>query len=242
MLQWGMDLQALVETYQVPVHARTTVEHAKIVLLVGISGAGKDTIKKSLLNRPEFGDIVSHTTRAPRQNSGVMEQDGIDYHFIDSTEAARMLEAGEFVEAKFVHGTVYGTSVREVLNASQAGVAITDIDVQGVSEYKAVSDEVVAIFVVPPNYNTWLERLKKRYTTEEEFQHEWPKRRESAIRELRQALNVPYYHFVINDELARATKAAAEIAQRPDIFTRKDDEARLEARDLLDEILAQEQP
>jgi hypothetical protein len=81
-----------------------------------------------------------------------------------------------------------------------------------------------------------MRRLKRRYTTDEAFLREWPKRRDSAIKELTRALEVPYYHCVINDNLERAVGVVAEIAQRPDVFTRKDDEARLAARDLLRNI------
>lgn len=231
-----MDLDKLVANYHPPKAAREIIKNTKIALLVGISGAGKDSIKRELLKRDGFGEIVSHTTRQPRENEGVLEQDGRDYHFIDEDKARTMLREGDFVEAKFVHGTIYGTSIEEVRRAGEAGTAITDIDVQGVSEYKAVSDKVVAIFVIPPSYEEWRRRLERRYTTHEEFLHEWPKRRESAIKELRRALELPYYHCVVNDDLDRAVEVTAEIAARPDIFTRKDDEARLLARDLLRKI------
>lgn len=231
-----MDLQKLIEAYTPPAHAVEVIRHSKIALLVGISGAGKDTIKKALLRDPEFHDIISHTTRPPRENEGVLETDGVDYHFIDSDQARDMVTNGEFVEVKYVHGTVYGTSIAEVERASRDGIAVTDVDVQGVAEYKEVSNGVVAIFVVPPSYDAWISRLKRRYTTNEDFLAEWPKRRDSAIKELTRALEVPYYHCVINDSIERAVEVTAEIARRPDMFTRKDDEARLAARDLLQQI------
>ena len=232
-----MDLEKLVENYTPPEVAVDIIEHAKIALLVGISGAGKDTIKKSLLRQGGFNEIISHTTRRPRSNEGVMERDGVDYHFIDETEVRQMLAEGKFIEAKFVHGTVYGTSIEEVARAGRSGTAITDVDVQGVAEYKAASSKVVAIFIIPPSYEEWIRRLKHRYATDEEFNREWPKRRQSAIMELQKALELPYYHCVINDDLSRAVKVASEIANRPDVFTRKDDEARLVARDLLQQIM-----
>lgn len=235
-----MNLEQLIENYQPPQDAIEVIKNTKIVLIVGISGAGKDTIKRELLKQPGFREIISHTTRAPRANVGVMEVDGVDYHFIDDEIARTMLETGEFVEAKFVHGTVYGTSIREVAAAGADGVAVTDIDVQGVSEYKAVSSAVRAIFVVPPDYPTWIQRLKQRYASEEEFLKEWPRRRQSAINELTRALELPYYHCVINDDLDRAVRVTAEIAQRPDTFTRQDDEARLATRTLLEQIRTQE--
>jgi len=231
-----MDLEKLIASYKLPKDAAKIIKHTKIALLVGISGAGKDTIKHALLRQAIFGEIVSHTTRQPRYNEGVLEKDGVDYHFIDDEKAHDMLQNGEFVEAKFVHGTVYGTSVKEIREAAQRGVAITDIDVQGVEEYKKVSSKVVAIFIVPPDYDTWVARLKRRYSTNEEFLKEWPKRRASAIRELTRALELPYYHCVINDDIDRAVHVVSEIAHRDDIFTRKDDEARIVARDLLLQI------
>lgn len=235
-----MDLRQLIEEYQPPMAAIETIRHAKIALLVGISGAGKDTVKKALLNQPGFADIVSHTTRQPRTNAGVLEVDGEDYHFVAEVAAKAMLENGEFVEAKYVHGTVYGTSIAEVRRASSRGVAITDIDVQGVTEYKNVSNEVVAIFIVPPTYEVWLQRLRQRYASEDEFNAEWPKRRDSAIQELAKALLVPYYHFIINDNLDEAVSAAvAIISHSSDEFHSKDDEARLAARRLLASIREQ---
>ena len=61
------------------------------------------------------------------------------------------------------------------------------------------------------------------------------------MKELEHALSVPYYHFIINDELDRAVRVAEEIAHRSDSFNRHDDEARLLARDLLDEIRSAQQ-
>ena len=84
------------------------------------------------MQSPEFADIVSYTTRQPRQNKGVWEREGIDYNYIDEATAARLLESHAFVEAKFVHGTVYGTGVKQIEDIRDAGkIAVTDINVQG---------------------------------------------------------------------------------------------------------------
>jgi len=232
-----MNLEESIANYQPTAEAIAVVKQAKIVLLAGIAGAGKDTIKGRLLQRDDFHDIVSHTTRPPRSNNGIDEIDGIDYRFIDITTAQAMIQNHEFIEVKFVHGTVYGTSVAAVRDASDNGkIAITDVDVQGVDEYKAISSQVIAIFVLPPSYEAWLERLHKRYASDDEFSAAFPRRRESAIKELKRTLAVPYYHFLINDDLERAVQAADEIAHQSDVFHRKDDEARLVARDLLQAI------
>lgn len=231
-----MDLEQLITDYYPPQGAVEVIRQTNIVLIVGISGAGKDTIKRELLALPEFQEIISHTTRAPRANAGVMEIDGVDYHFIDMATAQEMLVGGEFVEAKLVHGTVYGTSVREVARAGEVGVAITDVDVQGVAEYKAVSADVRAIFVVPPDYDTWVSRLRQRYATAQEFEDEWPKRRNSAIQELSKALDAPYYQCVVNDTLEQAVQDAMSIALRQDEQQAQDAAARQAAKTLLEQI------
>lgn len=231
-------LAELIAHYQPTDATIELVRATKIALLVGISGAGKDTVKKELLKKPDYQDIISHTTRAPRANNGVHEVEGADYHFVDHDTAERMVKSHNFVEAKLVHGTVvYGTSVAELKKAhDEQKVAITDIDVQGVAEYKELSPQVVAMFILPPDFSTWRARLAKRYATKEEFDAEWTKRRDSAVKELTHALEVPYYHFIVNDELEHTVRIADEIAHQPDVFHRKDDEARLRARDLLEAI------
>ena len=229
-----LTLAQQINEYQPTEATAALVSSTKVALLVGISGAGKDTIKRELLKRPGFRDIISHTTRPPRVNNGILEINGIDYHFSDDARVSKLLANRAFVEAKLVHGIVYGTSASELQAAHDAGqTAITDIDVQGVSEYKRLSSGVVAIFILPPSYKVWRERLAQRYETSEAFLAEWDKRRTSAISELQHALEVPYYHFVISDDLSRAVDAADLIAHRPDTFHRMDDEARLKARDLL---------
>lgn len=232
------NLAKLVTEYVPSRKALDLVSLVKVVFLVGISGAGKDTIKKEILKDPSYYDIISHTTRAPRKNSGQFEVDGEDYHFISEEKAKDMLINQEFIEAKFVHGTVYGTSVDEFEKSkNQSKIAITDIDVQGVSEYKKISQSTVAIFILTPTYEDWVKRLSKRYETKEDFMTEWPKRYKSAIDELNHALEVPYYHFVLNDSLEDAIDSVHKIAHKPDLFNRKDDEARLAARDLLEQII-----
>ena len=235
-----MNLDKQIDNFIISNRATELVKATKIALLVGISGAGKDTIKRALLETQQFGEIVSHTTRLPRKNHGIDEVDGKDYYFISEKNAQEMLSMHEFIEVKHVHGNIYGTTIGALEKAASQGVAITDIDVQGVKEYKKISSDVIALFILPPSYEVWLQRLRSRYASDDEFQAEWPKRRASAVSELTQALETPYYHCIINDDISRATRVCAEIIERGDTFGRKDDEARILARDLLDEI--QNQP
>ena len=120
------NLKNLIKNYQPNQAASDVVQRTKIVLLVGIFGAGKDTVKRRLLEDNEFADIVSYTTRQPRQNAGVLETPGVDYHFIDEA-AVNILENHEFIEnigayRKDVTGYLYGGDVsrKKKLLAKQA--------------------------------------------------------------------------------------------------------------------------
>ncbi len=233
-----MNIEQLATSYEPDEKAIDAVRAADIVLLVGISGAGKDTIQSHLLEKPGYHKIVTHTTRAPRANNGILEQNGREYHFVSREQMQQLLEEHQLVEVNHYSGNFYGTSVHEFEIARQLGtVAISNIDVNGVAAFRNIaSDNVRALFILPPNYQSWVSRLANRYHSQEELDQVFQARRATAIDELEHALSVPYYHFIINDELDRAVRVIDEIAHRKDMFNRHDDEARLMARDLLEAI------
>ncbi|MDO4872395.1 MAG: hypothetical protein Q4A27_03170 [bacterium] len=231
------NLEFLVENYQTPPEAISLVENSRILLLAGISGAGKDTTKKHLLKNPEYRDIVSHTTRAPRENNGKIEQNGVDYNFISPEKATEMLKNREFIEAKFVHGKIYGTSVAEIAKAHQNGqISVTDIDIQGIAEYKKMSERVVAVFILPPDFETWRARFANRYSSAEEFERDFRRRLPESIFCLEQALSVPYFHFILNDDFRNTARIIDQIMHQEIEFNYKDIEVRLRAEKLLADI------
>jgi len=230
-------LQTLVDAYTISPAAVELVRKTPVTLLVGVSGAGKDTIKHELLKTGNYHHIVSHTTRALRENGGVMEQDGVEYHFISKEKAAEMLQNGEFVEAKKYGDNVYGTSVAEIQKAFDEGkIAITDIEVQGVAEYKAISGSVIAIFILPPSYEEWQRRLHARYGEKGVDPVDIAKRMQTAIAELEEALDKPYYHFVVNEKLDEAVRAVDSIAHHNDEFTTIDRSFPIWAEQLLEDL------
>lgn len=232
------NLQFLVENYQTPPDAIELVEKSRILLLAGISGAGKDTTKKHLLkNYDGYRDIVSHTTRPPRENNGKIEQNGVHYNFISKEEAEEMLKNREFIEAKFVHGKVYGTSVREIEKAFENGqISVTDIDIQGIAEYKKLSEKVVAVMILPPDFETWRARFANRYSSKAEFERDFEKRLPEAIESLERALEVPYYHFILNDDFRNTARIIDQILHQEVEFNYKDIEVRVRAEKLLADI------
>lgn len=229
-------LQDLLENYQTPARAIDLINKTKVVFVVGVSGAGKDTIVKELLKTDEYKLVVSHTTRRPRENHGIMEQNGREYHFIDHEEAIRMLENNEFVEAKQYSGNVYGTSIIEVEEAYRHNkIAISDIEVQGVTEYMKVASNVIPIFVLPPDFTTWQRRLSDRYKLGANLD-DIKNRLEAAKRELHDALSKDYFQYVVNNDLRTAIKVVDEIAHG-NFSVEKNQHARKVAKQLLDKLM-----
>lgn len=209
----GIDqLQQKLAGYKPSAETVELIRQTPILLLVGVSGAGKDSIKQRLLKTGDYHHVVSHTTRKPRENKGVVERDSLDYHFIGLGEAEKMLDNGEFVEAKQYSGNMYGTSVAEIERARDDGkIALTDIEVQGVAEYKAISADVHAVFVLPPSYEVWQQRLRSRYGGKI-YPADMEKRLQTAKAELTEALSKDYYQFVVNDDLEKAVGSVDGIA------------------------------
>src|SRR4029079_16121363 len=112
--------------YKATPQALQSIRDIPLVFLVGISGAGKDTVMHKLIashpNTYEF--MISYTTRQPRSNNGVMEQNGVDYYFIDTKTAKHMLDQGEYLETNFYADNIYGTSIAEVARVGRSGRTI----------------------------------------------------------------------------------------------------------------------
>lgn len=233
-----MTNEELAAHYQADQRALDAVRAVKILLLVGISGAGKDTIQKEILDLPGYHRIITHTTRAPRANDGVMEQNGREYHFVSHEEMNTLLQNQELVEVNQFGKNFYATSVKEFEIAKQDNkVAVTNVDVNGVAALHAIApNAVTAIFLLPPDFATWKERLAVRYHTIQEFIDAFNERESIAAAELEHALSAPYYYFIINDDIDSVTRLIDDIAQGRITELPADTAARSVAKDLLDTI------
>ena len=118
----------------------------RIVVIEGPSGAGKDTIIKTLMHRypTRFGKLVSVATRAMRPN----ESEGNPYHFVSNAEFDRMVESGDIFEHTMRHGEKRGMSERYILELFNANkIPLKDCDIVGVRALKARFDNVTTIFI-----------------------------------------------------------------------------------------------
>ncbi len=100
-----------------------------LVILSGVSGAGKDTIKKELIKRMEnVISLPSYTSRSPREG----EEEGVQYHFISKEEFVEKIKNEEFYEYDIHHNNYYGTSRKLMNEKIQSGkIIVKDIEVNG---------------------------------------------------------------------------------------------------------------
>ena len=131
-----------------------------LVILSGVSGSGKDTIKKELLQRMENVETLqSYTDRQPRSTDEI----GKAYYFISTEEFEQMIKNDELYEYSVHHDNYYGTS-KKILNEkmSSGKIIVKDIEVNGTENLlRILRDEnkikVVTIFLRVPK-----EELRRR--------------------------------------------------------------------------------
>ena len=168
------------------------------------SGGGKGTLIRRVLDVvSNLSYSVSYTTRAPRNG----EVEGREYFFVDRKAFEEMIGAGEFLEWACVHGNLYGTAKRQVVDEASAGLdLILEVDVQGAASVRKLALDSVSIFILPPSYEILRQRLIARGTdTPEELEVRF----HNAPEELRHYAEFDY--VIVNDEAERAAGQLASI-------------------------------
>ncbi len=222
------EFQTILKNYQISDTGKQLLGKVRLVLLDAPTSGGRNTIIGELLKTGDYHFITSDTTRQPRINDGVPEQDGHQYWFRNEKDLLDDLKAGKFLEAAVIHKQqVSGISLRELEKAHQDGkIAITDIEMEGVDNITEAKPDVIVIFVVPPTFEEWQKRIYKRGTMDID---EYRRRLRSSLREFKHALERPYYHFVINDNMRHAIDQIDSLARNPDIDKVQSNRAVVEA-------------
>ncbi|MDA9674989.1 guanylate kinase [Pelagibacteraceae bacterium] len=143
------------------------IETKRILIVISSpSGAGKTSVCKKLLELDsELRPSISVTTRKPRNN----ETNGIDYIFISKEDFEKKISNSEFLEYANVFSNMYGTlasSTMDLLNKDYD--VLFDIDWQGTQQLSQNNNNILTIFILPPDKNEIERRLKKRETENSE--------------------------------------------------------------------------
>lgn len=223
-------IKKILANYSLPEEIVQLLSGIDLVLFVGITSSGKNTIINKLLVNKNYKRVVSDTTRDPRPG----EVNGVDYWFKSEQEFLEGLESGSYIEASVVHNRqLSGLHSNEFKNNMDGyGKFINEVDVRGVDAFKQVKPDTTTIFVIPPSFEVWRQRLLTRGQMDDT---ELSSRLISAHNELLTAVKMPYYHFLINDGLEKAVSGAQKI-MHGEIDERHDENGRRLALELLDQI------
>jgi guanylate kinase len=133
-----------------------------LILISGVSGAGKDTVKKELMKLDStLVDVPSYTTRNMREG----EVNGVNYHFVSKEQFEELINNNALYEYNFYNNNYYGTSKELIRREMDNGnVPIIDIDVNGAENLTNILREdtkVITIFLRVPK-DALYKRLKNR--------------------------------------------------------------------------------
>jgi len=185
----------------------TKRKKGKVVIISGPAGVGKSTICREIIARMDDVYLSVSATTRPKATG---EVDGEDYWFVSEQEFHERIDKGLFLEHAKVFGHHYGTPKDKIVEALEAGkVVILEIDVQGAQQAKAVFEDAVMIFILPPTEKDLAERLNNRGRDAGEATEE---RLNGASAEIAAAWQ-HYNHMVINEDLQQAANECVQIIE-----------------------------
>jgi guanylate kinase len=168
------------------------------VAVVGPTAVGKTTLMNAAAARcPALHPVLTTTTRMLRED----EENDVDIHYRTPEEMKQRIAAGEYVQVapSSLNGETYATAPEDY---STEGIAIMPVFADVVASFKALPFKAVrTVFVLPPSWEIWQERIVAHRFPAEAFE----KRMVEAGRSLRYALDAQDLIFVVNDDLAQST-------------------------------------
>ena len=180
-----------------------------LVILSGVSGAGKDTIKRELIKRRENIVTLPSYTDRPKRDGDI---EGQTYNFVTTEEFERMIQNNELYEYNVHHNHFYGTSKKALNDKINEGkIIVKDIDVNGTENLiKILKDEVkvITIFLRVPK-----EELRRRL----ENRVDKPSEKEITLRLNRfdyEESRIDLYDYVIkNNDLEKTVQIIMTIIE-----------------------------
>ena len=176
-------------------------ETNKVLVVVGPSGVGKDTLMQKVFDKHPnvFRKGVTHTSRKMREG----EKEGYNYYYVTEEEFLKLKDEGKFVEFNYYNKNYYGLSKMELENQSKGDkILYVIIDINGAKNVNKAKIPANYVAILPPNEETLNERLKGRGTESEEV---IKGRLETAKTELKEIEKCGFFnHKVINTDLDKA--------------------------------------
>lgn len=171
-----------------------------ILILMGKTASGKDSVAKELCSNYQLVKIITYTTRPPRHG----ETDGVDYHFISRSDFQNKIKHNFFVEWKRYETVqdewLYGTAWSSL---EDDGVLI--LTPQGIKDFFNNTNKVAKVFYIKSSDETIMKRLIARGDD-----------RAEATRRLKhdnEDFNDPTIKRLIDYEILNENRQISEIAE-----------------------------
>lgn len=177
-----------------------------LLVLVGPSGVGKSTISRIIADRLHVAYTVSVTTRPKAAH----DDKGKTYEHVSREEFFRRLDANEYLEYAQVYDDYYATPKHPALDQLAEGRdVLLEIDFQGAMQVRYHYPDALLLFILPPDEQTLIGRLKDRGRDSDEAIQ---KRSRAAKREISMAKGSRAFDYmVINDNLDAAVDEIVKI-------------------------------
>jgi guanylate kinase len=146
--------------------SQSTTLEGLVFVLVGPSGAGKNSIMQEVITQSsQLRQMPTATTRAKRDS----EREGREHYFHTKESFGKLIEADALLEWQWVHDNQYGIIRATIENAiAQQDDLIADIEVLGARIIKkAYPENAVLVFVCPPDRDTLEARIRARGADDE---------------------------------------------------------------------------
>ena len=173
----------------------------KILIIVGPSGVGKDTLMQKVFDKHPgfFKKGVTHTSRKIREG----EKEGFNYYYVTKEEFLKLDAEGGLVEHNFYNGNYYGLSKMELENGLKGEkILYAIIDINGANSVHNLKIPANFIGILPPSEEILEKRLRGRGTESEEV---IKGRLDIAKAEVKKIKETEFFNYrVINDDLNKA--------------------------------------
>lgn len=143
------------------------MKNGYIIVLSGISGAGKSHFIKSITERfDNFEKLVAVTTRQQRKG----EIEGTDKFFLNLDEFNKKNNNGEMCTVNNVFGNMYGYFKSDIDKTNNGICLISELYYKEVEQFKKEHPNTISVYILPDDISKTIEELKARNTSKEEFE------------------------------------------------------------------------
>lgn len=175
-----------------------TSKDKKVLIVVGPSGVGKDTLMLKLFQKyPNcFQKGVTTTSRPIRQG----EKEGVNYYYVSKEAFLKLKDENGFVETNFYNNNYYGLSKKELEKAKTMDkVMYAIIDINGAYSVHNLKIPANYIAFLPPSFESLKQRLLDRGTEKKDVIEG---RINIAKEEIERIKSTDFFNYkIINDNL-----------------------------------------